>query len=167
MRLTKTANRPETNPRWMPYAAGAAAVATAAVVGSRAVDPNTDWYQRLDKPAWQPPPWAFGAVWTPLYLSIAWAAGHALQRTHGRQRQALATTLGTNLALIAAWNWMFFGCRSPKAGVLGTLLLDASNVLLIRRTARADAVAAQALVPYAGWCAFATALNWSIARRNR
>jgi tryptophan-rich sensory protein len=38
---------------------------------------------------------------------------------------------------------------------------------LIRRTARTDPRAAAALVPYALWCAFATALNADIARRNR
>ena len=39
----------------------------------------------LAKPRWQPPPRAFGLVWTPLYASIAWAGGHALQRTTGCQ----------------------------------------------------------------------------------
>ncbi|MEU4038557.1 tryptophan-rich sensory protein [Streptomyces collinus] len=24
---------------------------------------------------WEPPPWAFGAVWTPLYTTIAYAGG--------------------------------------------------------------------------------------------
>nr|WP_243769371.1 tryptophan-rich sensory protein [Streptomyces cyanogenus] len=24
---------------------------------------------------WQPPPWAFGVVWTPLYATIAYAGG--------------------------------------------------------------------------------------------
>jgi tryptophan-rich sensory protein len=66
-----------------------------------------------------------------------------------------------------AWNWMFFGLRSPRAGLAGTVLLDLSNVELIRRTARSDPRAAAALVPYALWCAFATVLNADIARRNR
>ena len=114
-----------------------------------------------------PPPRAFGLAWTPLYASIAWAAGHALRRTRGRQRNALAASLATNLAVNTAWNWMFFGLRSPRAGLAGTLLLDLSNAELIRRMARTDPRAAAALVPYALWCAFATILNADIARRNR
>ena len=61
---------------------------------------------------------------------------------------------------------MFFGLRSPGAGLAGTVLLDISNAGLIRRAARADPLAAAALGPYALWCAFATILNADIARRN-
>ena len=33
---------------------------------------------------------------------------------------------------------MFFGLRSPRAGLAGTLLLDLSNAELVRRMARTD-----------------------------
>ncbi|MGW2641901.1 tryptophan-rich sensory protein [Streptomyces sp. NPDC001348] len=48
----------------------------------------------------------------------------------------LLLSLAVNLALNAGWNWLFFGLRSPKAGLAGTLLLDLSNAQLIRRAAR-------------------------------
>lgn len=152
---------------WTTYALTSAAAGVAAAVGARTVDPGSSWYRGLAKPSWQPPPRAFGLAWTPLYASIAWAGGHALRRTRGRQRNALAASLATNLAVNTAWNWMFFGLRSPRAGLAGTLLLDLSNAELIRRMARTDPRAAAALVPYALWCAFATILNADIARRNR
>ena len=152
---------------WTTYALTSAAAGAAAAIGARAVDPGSSWYRGLAKPSWQPPPRAFGLAWTPLYASIAWAGGHALQRTRGRQRNALAASLATNLAVNTAWNWMFFGLRSPRAGLAGTLLLDLSNAELIRRMARTDPRAAAALVPYVLWCAFATILNADIARRNR
>ncbi|WP_149259936.1 TspO/MBR family protein [Actinomadura sp. K4S16] len=153
--------------RWAVYGATTAAVAAAAAAGGKAVDADSRWYRALRKPPWQPPSWAFGVVWTPLYATVAWAGGRALLRTRGRRRRALAASLGVNLALNAGWNHLFFGRRSPSAGVAGTLLLDAGNAELIRRTARTDRVAAAALVPYAAWCAFATALNGDIAYRNR
>jgi benzodiazapine receptor len=148
------------------YSAAAAAVTATAVAGAKAVDTGTGWYHRLDKPPWQPPGWAFGAVWTPLYASIAWSAGHAALHTRGRERRELLTAYAVNLAANAGWNWLFFNRRSVLAGLAGTLALDASNADLIRRTARHDPAAARALVPYAAWCLFATALNASIARRN-
>ncbi|MEU4238534.1 TspO/MBR family protein [Actinoplanes sp. NPDC026619] len=153
--------------RWVTYAATAAAVTATAAAGSAVVNTGTRWYRTLDKPSWQPPSWAFGAVWTPLYASIAWAGGHAVLRTRGAARREVLTAFGTNLAANAAWNWLFFGRRSVLGGLAGTLALDASNADLIRRTAKHDTVAAKALVPYAAWCLFATALNASIARRNR
>jgi tryptophan-rich sensory protein len=78
----------------------------------------------------------------------------------------MAVSLAGNLALNAAWTWLFFRARSPKAAVVCTALLDLSNVQLIAKVGRIDRLAAAALLPYAGWCAFATALNASIARRN-
>ena len=153
------------------YLAAAAAVTAAALIGSKGVDPHSAWYRSLDKPDWQPPSWAFGVVWTPLYASIAWAAGRALASAgkdgaEKDERRALAGSLAANLALNAGWNWLFFAARSPRSGLAGTALLDLSNAELIRRTARVDATAAAALLPYAAWCLFATALNASIARRN-
>ncbi|MFI5809019.1 TspO/MBR family protein [Streptomyces sp. NPDC051561] len=167
MKLPKRYQTPPAAQGRQSYALTAAAVTACAVAGGAAVDADSAWYRNLDTPSWQPPSWAFGAVWTPLYASMAWAGGRALQHTSGAERGRLALSLGANLALNTAWNWMFFRLRSPKAGLLGTLALDASNAELIRRTARTDTTAARALLPYAAWCAFATALNVSLARRNR
>ncbi|MDJ0385602.1 TspO/MBR family protein [Streptomyces sp. G-G2] len=167
MRLWQAADPGPTPSGRTAYVASATAVAAAAVLGGLAVDPDSRWYRTLRKPAWQPPSWAFGVVWTPLYGAIAWAAGHALRRTGGTERRRLAVSLGANLALNAAWNWLFFARKSPAAGLVGTLLLDASNLQLLRRVHRTDPPAAAALAPYAAWCAFATALNADIVRRNR
>lgn len=164
---TKPATAPGTPAGWWTYPAAGAAVGLGAWAAARAADPSDTWYTALDKPNWQPPAWVFPVVWTPLYASIAWSAGHAAGRVRGAGRRALAAGFGANLALNAAWTRLFFGCRSPAAGLAGALLLDASNVQLIRRVVRSDPEAAAALAPYAGWCLFATALSASIARRNR
>jgi tryptophan-rich sensory protein len=142
-------------------------VGVGAWLGARAAVPSDDWYASLDKPSWQPPAKAFPLVWTPLYATIAWSAGRSLSRADRRERRALAARFGANLALNSAWTWLFFARRSPVAGVWGSLLLDASNLQVIRRVARGDRTAAAALAPYAAWCLFATALSASIARRNR
>jgi translocator protein len=149
------------------YATAATVVAAVAAASGRAVNTGTAWYRTLDKPSWQPPSWTFGAVWTPLYATIAFSAGHAALHTRGRARRELLTAYGINLAANAAWSWLFFVRRSTVAGLAGTLALDASNADLIRRASKHDSTAARTLLPYATWCLFATALNASIARRNR
>ncbi|MEU6310955.1 TspO/MBR family protein [Streptomyces sp. NPDC047014] len=151
---------------YMSYAGAAAAVVATAVAGAKAVDADSAWYRSLDKPAWQPPSWAFGVVWTPLYASLAWAVGRGISRARGPEHVRLVASAGANLVLNAAWNHLFFGRRDPRAGLAGTVLLDASNALLIRRLAVTDRPAAAALAPYAAWCLFATGLNLSLARRN-
>ncbi len=164
MRLISADSRRSGRAAWT--AGSAVAVAAAAVAGARAVDADSTWYRSLDKPAWQPPGWTFGAVWTPLYATIAWSAGRALSGTRGRQRAGLAAALAANLVLNAGWNHAFFRRRSARAGLAGTLALDLSNAHLVRRVAAADRTAAAALAPYAAWCLFATALNLSLVRRN-
>ncbi|MFE4960773.1 TspO/MBR family protein [Streptomyces sp. NPDC056653] len=76
------------------------------------------------------------------------------------------TVLTVNLSLNAVWSCLLFAARSPRAGLAGTLLLDASTLHLMRTTSRIDRNATAALLPYAAWCWFATALNASIARHN-
>jgi len=151
---------------WIGYLATTAAVGATAVTGSVAVDPRSDWYRRLDKPAWQPPGSAFGPVWTALYASIAWSGGRSLGRAVDGDRRRYIAGLAANLALNAGWNWLFFGARNPVAGLVGIAALNVSNLTLIRQTGRTDRTAAAALIPYAIWTGFATALNADIVRRN-
>ncbi|MET8159102.1 TspO/MBR family protein [Sphaerisporangium sp. NPDC005289] len=142
------------------------AVAATAVAGSVATDPDSPWYRRLRKPAWQPPPPAYAAVWTPLYALIAYASARALARAGEADRRALGRALGVNLALNAAWTPIFFRMRSPKAALAELVALNLSNAVLARRVLRADRPAGLLLLPYAGWTLFATALNAAIVRRN-
>ncbi|MEU6841595.1 TspO/MBR family protein [Streptomyces sp. NPDC046716] len=148
------------------YGPVGAAVVAAAALGSLAIDPRDSWYRSLEKPPWQPPPAAFGAVWTPLYISIAAAGGRTMQRAPAGERPRWGSALAVNLALNAAFGWSFFKARTPYAGLAVTAATALSSWDLVRRSARIDRGAAAALVPYATWCTFATALNAEIARRN-
>jgi tryptophan-rich sensory protein len=61
---------------------------------------------------------------------------------------------------------LFFRARRPRAALAEIGCLNIANVLLIRQTWRADRKVAVLLLPYAGWTAFATALNAEIVRLN-
>ncbi len=138
-----------------------------AAVGSAGTDPGSDWYESLEKPSWQPPPVAFPLVWTPLYVSIAYGTGRAIERSAPSRRERLWWLTGANLAANAGWNWAFFRGRSPAGGLAVIAVLNALDVALVGEAARSDRRAATALAPYAAWVGFATALNASIWRRNR
>jgi benzodiazapine receptor len=144
-----------------------AAVTATAVVGGLGTKVTSRWYRHLDKPAWQPPGAAFGPAWTTLYALMALAAARTLDRLEEPgERRAFATAFGTNLVLNAGWSWLFFTARRPRLALAEILVMEASTLDLTRRAGKADAPAARMLIPYAGWVAFATALNASIARRN-
>ncbi len=146
--------------------AAVGAVAATAVIGGVAADPGSVWYRGLRKPRWQPPPPAYALVWAPLYVTIAYAGTRALTRALSRDRSQLAGGLLLDLALNAAWTPLFFRARRPRAALAEIACLNIANVLLIRQTWRADRTAAVLLLPYAGWTAFATALNAEIVRLN-
>ena len=60
------------------------------------------------------------------------------------------------------------GLALPAPAVQAVIAaLNGLNAALVRRAATVDGRAAAALVPYAAWVGFATALNGSIWRRNR
>lgn len=147
--------------------ATSAGSALAAAAGAFGTDPDSSWYQRLDKPSWQPPPAAFPAVWTPLYATIAVAAAGGLDAgASPRERRSYRRALTVNLALNAGWSWVFWRARRPWLAAGEAAALAVSSVDLVRRTARRAPGWGAALVPYAGWSGFATVLTTELARRN-
>ncbi|MBG0830322.1 tryptophan-rich sensory protein [Planomonospora sp. ID67723] len=142
------------------------AVTAAAVAGSAATTTASGWYRRLRKPAWQPPPQAFGLVWTPLYGLIALGAARVLDRRQGAARQAFTAQLTANLVLNAGWTLAFFRARSPRLALAEISALNASNAVLIKQAWDTDRTAGAALLPYGAWTLFATALNTAIVRLN-
>jgi tryptophan-rich sensory protein len=147
-------------------AAWAAAVIVVAVVGGLATDTSSDWYRTLDRPSWQPPGAVFGPVWTVLYALIAVSATLAHRDVSGRRRRLVLVLFAANLALNLGWTWIFFQAHAPVAAGIEIVVLLATTVALIRLLWPANRAAALALVPYAGWLAFATALTWAIAAQN-
>ncbi len=130
------------------------------VLGGRAARPALAiWYPSLAKPAWTPPSWVFGPVWTLLYPLVAVAGWLAWRE--GRSRKATLVFL-LQLGLNAAWPWLFFGRRRIDlafACVVALWLAILGTTLAFWRVSRG---AAMLLLPYLAWVGFATALNAAI-----
>ena len=148
------------------WAAHTAAVTAAALVGGAASGPGTDWYRHLRTPRWQPPAAIFGPVWTGLYGLVAYAGGTVWQNTEPRERHRFAAAYAANLVLNAGWTWTFFRARRLPLSAVHAAAIEVSTVDLVRRAHRVAPRAAAALLPYAAWNAFATALSTDLARRN-
>jgi tryptophan-rich sensory protein len=122
------------------------------------------WYTEIAKPSWTPPGWTFGVVWPMLYalmeisLWLLWRASDDMNRA--------LWLFAAQLTLNLAWSGLFFGLRSPVAGLVGIVLLLALIVATMVATAKRSRAAAYLLVPYVLWVSFATALNTSIWRLN-
>ncbi len=151
----------------LTYATTLSAVTATAVVGGLATDPDDRWYRDLVKPSWQPPPAAYGIVWTPLFLALAVAGARTYGRLEpGPERQQFVAAFVINLKLNVGWSWLFFGAHRPKLALAEILLLEASVLDLARRAKQVDPTSHKLLVPYAAWVVFATALNAELVRLN-
>ncbi|MFD8023482.1 tryptophan-rich sensory protein [Streptomyces sp. SPB4] len=123
-------------------------------------------YAALIRPAWAPPAWLFGPVWTVLYGMMAvaaWLAGRQPDRL--RVRQAHMWWSG-QLVLNLAWTPLFFAARQYGLALLDIVLLLAALATTVVLFQRLNRTAALLLVPYLLWVAFATALNTSIWQLN-
>ena len=127
--------------------------------------PPGPWYESLAKPPGTPPNWLFGPVWTLLYLLIAFAGWRLwLARADRDARLAAAARSalglwGLQLALNAAWSWLFFGLHRPGLALANIVALFVAIVLLVRVAGRARPAAARMLLPYALWVGYAAWLN--------
>jgi translocator protein len=126
------------------------------------------WYPTLQKPAWNPPPWVFGPVWTTLYVMMGVAAWLAWRAPESPELRARAQRLfWLQLALNVLWSYLFFGLRSPPLALAEMLLLWAAIFLTLRAFWRLRPLAGALLVPYLAWVSFATLLTASITLLNR
>jgi tryptophan-rich sensory protein len=171
-RAPKQAGRTGSIPGWVRNARFAGSlVATTAKVGSVASAPDSGWYRRLDKPAWQPPPAAFPIVWTSLYADIAVTSTlvlNELERRGDTHRAAeYRRALATNLALNGLWSWLFFRWHRLGAAAVGAGALAMSSVHLATLAGDARPAYRRLLSLYAGWTSFATVLAAVIWWRNR
>lgn len=146
---------------WLGLAFSAAALGAAATIRAGA------FYTQLARPAWAPPAWLFGPVWTLLYALMGLAAWLVWRDRgfRGAGAPALALFLA-QLAVNALWSWLFFAWRRGGAATLDIAvlwLLLVATVLAFRRVRR---LAAVLLLPYLAWVTFAAALCLAIWRLN-
>ncbi|MRI52694.1 tryptophan-rich sensory protein [Methylobacterium sp. DB1607] len=148
-----------------PIVAGLAALAVALAGG---VATRTDaWYRRLRVPAWKPPDWAFGPVWTIIFALttasavIAWNAD-----PDPMARARLVSVFAVNGALNIAWSVIFFRLRRPDWAFAEVLVLWLSILAVMAIVGAVSLPAALLNLPYLAWVSVAACLNRTIVRLN-
>lgn len=124
------------------------------------------FYSQLVRPTWAPPGWAFGPVWTVLYLLMAIAAWLVWREQGAGDRRLALTLFMVQLGANALWSWLFFAWRNGAlafAEVLVLLALIAATVAAFWRVRR---LAGVLLLPYLAWVCLATALTWAVWQGN-
>ena len=151
--------------------AGLAAVAAYALGSGHWLQVSQGWYAALAKPAWQPPGWVFGAVWSYSFLMLAVVAVAVAWRGPEVIGDGLAI-IWTSLLVITAglgvlWSWAFSGLHALLPAAVA---LTASATLTVGMLVIAGAMSGWlviALLPYQAWLIVATSLSWGYVMLNR
>lgn len=149
----------------------AATLATAVVGGLAANVKESEWYEHLRKPRYQPARQVFPVVWPVLYADIATVSASTIDRLRdGGQHDKARAYIGAltlNLVLNGSWSWLFFNRGKLAASAAAAAALTVSSADLSRRAVSARAQAGAPLIAYPAWCAFATVLSTHIWVLNR
>lgn len=121
------------------------------------------WFAALQKPAFQPPNWLFGPVWTVLYIFIGIAGARIFMKAP--QSTAFKVWI-TQMILNFLWSPSFFSLHSLSIALAVILALLVAIFTFIRLAWPLDRPAALLFVPYAAWVSFATLLNASLIALN-
>jgi tryptophan-rich sensory protein len=129
---------------------------------------DSEWYQRLEKPSFNPPTSVFAPVWTSLYtmmgisLSILWRARHDKS-----DAPPALSLFSIQLILNLLWSFLFFRWERPRAALIEILVLNLAIALTMLAAWRVSKPAALLLLPYLCWTLFAALLNGAIWQLNR
>lgn len=138
----------------------------AAAIGGFASARAGAFYSELVRPAWAPPGWVFGPVWSVLYALMglsAWLVWRVRGFTGARTALALfLAQLGVN----ALWTWLFFVWRQGGLAFAEIILLWVMIIATLQQFRRTSRVAAALLLPYLAWVSFATVLTFAVWRLN-
>lgn len=144
-----------------------AASLLAGVIGTMLGGPMPDpWYDDLAKPAFNPPGWIFGPVWTTLYILMGIAAWRVSLAPPSPLRRSALVVFVAQLALNAAWSGIFFGLHEIGWSLAELAVLWVFILATIVLFARLSNLSAALLLPYLGWVTFAGVLNFMLWQMN-
>ena len=131
-----------------------------AVIGSIAnININADgWYEELVKSPLNPPGYVFGIVWPILYLLMGIVSFFAAEK--------IWKLFIIQLALNAAWSWIFFYYQLPIIALLDIALLMLVNAMILSNLKSFSRALFLLYLPYILWLCFAAFLNVSIIYLN-
>jgi tryptophan-rich sensory protein len=130
-----------------------------------------NWYSQIIKPAWSPPSWIFGPVWTVLYAIIAFSFGTVFYKAITKQIPwMVAVPFALNLVFNFAFTPIQFGLKNNLLASLDILLVLGTlawALYAVRHAVPELRWVMYANIPYLLWVTFATCLQLTITFLNR
>ncbi len=126
------------------------------------------YYAELIQPAWAPPSWVFGPVWTFLYAIIIISFGTVFYKTANLQIPPMvALPFALNLVFNLAFTPIQFGLKNNALASIDILLIIGTLVWALVAVWPYMSWVVYANLPYLLWGVFATILQLNITYLNK
>lgn len=128
---------------------------------------TSEWYALIQKPAFAPPAWVFGPVWTVLYAIMLVSFGYAFLNIIRRTWPArIAIPLAINVIANVSFMPIQFGLQNNVLALIDVCIVLGTIVWIMRAVWPLAPWVGWAQVPYFLWVSFATVLQASITWLN-
>ena len=124
------------------------------------------WYLQLVKPSWQPPDWAFGPVWTLLYITTSIAGVRAWRNADAQEKKYFLAAVLMNCVLNILWSVLFFKLHRPDIALMEVGALWLSVLILTVLPWSYSRASTWLMAPQLFWVSTAACLNLSIVKLN-
>lgn len=129
------------------------------------------WFDRIPKPAINPPNFVFGPVWTILYSLMGVSVSRIVKASSAPSSSSSAAAGVLKLwyghyALNLLWAPIFFGLKRFRLGFIISSLLVVTLARILPLYHAIDPTAAYLQIPYLLWLTFATVLNYQFCVLN-
>jgi len=127
---------------------------------------DNPWFVALNKPAIYPLPIVFPIVWGILFTLMGIACALVCAAWGARGRVVAVVFFIVQMALNLAWSPVFFRFHMIENAFYLLIAIDVVVLLTLALFWRVRWLAGALLVPYLGWVAFASVLNWQFLVLN-
>lgn len=120
-----------------------------------------EWYETLNRPAFNPPNWIFGPVWTALYILMGFSFFLIWKQEVSKERNTAILVFMIQLLFNFGWSFIFFYHNMIGLAFIEIILLWISIVIMLVLFYKIKPLASYINIPYFIWVTFATVLNGS------
>ena len=119
------------------------------------------WYFSLKQPDWKPPDWAFGIIWTIIFVlsACAWMISFNSNPSQS-QKNKITALFFFNGFLNVLWSVFYFRMHRPDWSLIEACFLWGSVLEIILVMWPIRKLAALLMFPYLIWVSIAMRLNW-------
>lgn len=121
------------------------------------------WYSELNLPAFNPPSWVFGPVWTLLYFLMSISVWLVLNKTANKN---ILIIYLVHLFFNSLWSIIFFYFHKIGLALLDLMIIISFIIYLMKIYYKEYTLSFYLMIPYLLWSSYAFVLNVNILILN-